>query len=300
MKQALQLDWLALAKQYETTTIAGMIPQTLPASVVQNPQCFEVCVAYSREHIVCNQVQPATFTIQSIAKFIVLFYILDTYGSNRFFKKVDLAPTTIAYNETAASLFIVNQKIVNPFINAGALTLVSMIEGQTVSQKVQQLQQFIQQTFAITTTVDSDIYAYERTHSQTNEAICHTLHSLHFLEDSVATTLDTYLQLCALRMTAQDLAKMSYIFQEMRTEAAQLTEQALLACGLYCASPLTIKQQPIAAKSGVAGGIIAYSALPDSGNFDKIGLGIYSPLLNEEGNSAKGYQFLQHFFSQHY
>jgi len=303
MTQSLQLNWLHLAKQYENVTVTGTIPTTLPTSAMPTPQYFEVCVAYSREQFFCNQAQHATFTIQSIAKVIVLFYILDNYGSNRFFTKIDLASTTIAYNETAAELFTKNNKICNPFINAGALTLVSMIKGTTVEQKVARIKQFIWQKFGITTQVDETILAYERQHSQTNEIICHTLQALHFLEDDATTTLATYLQLCALQMTTRDLAKISYILQEMREENnanLAIIEQALIACGLYGASPLTIKQQPIAAKSGVSGGIIAYSALPDLVNFDKIGVGIYSPLLNTAGNSAKGYQFLQQFFSNDY
>lgn len=289
-------NWLTLAKHYEKLTVAGSIPTTLPASAITDAQYFEVCVAYSPEHIICSQAQPAVFTIQSISKLLVLYYILDNYGS---LDTVAMHPTTIAYNETDPALFMADQKIVNPFINAGALTLVSMIEGVTMQHKVERVMAFIAQKFGITTQVDEAIYAYERTHSQTNEAICHTLAALGFLQADVATTLASYLRLCALQMTTCDLAKISYLLQQQRTtdKNIALIEQALLACGLYGASPLTVNEQPIAAKSGVSGSIIAYSALPEAHSLAKIGVGIYSPLLNNEGNSAKGYQFLQQLFA---
>lgn len=305
MKQALSLntefDWLKLAEQYNKQIVKGIIPDTLSQVNSRNPQYFEVSIAFSKDDIISNQITQVPFTIQSISKFIVLLYILEQSGKDNLLQKVGLSASKIDYNTTSAQLFLTNNVIVNPFINAGALTIVSMIKGETSFEKIQRIQQFIEQQFMIHTTIDEDVYFFEKQHSSRNIQITKTLLQYGLLEDHVDVTLDTYLQLCALRMTTKDLAKMGVIFREMialKHSNALIAHEAMISCGLYRASPLIVQQQKIAAKSGVSGGILAYSTLPchPASNFDKIGLGIYSPLLNQDGNSAKAYLFLQDFF----
>lgn len=127
--------------------------------------------------------------------------------------------------------------------------------------------------------------------SERNKEILHTLNKLDLLEDAIENTLETYLTLCSLQMSTQDLAKIGYKFQQLITHdaIARYAHRALLASGLYGESPLAVNNQQIGAKSGISGSIFSYklSSCNQYPTFDKIGIGIYSPLLNNEGNSVK-------------
>ncbi len=292
-------DWEQLAQKYVNSNVEGYIPVTLPRNQVEDKQYFEVSIAFSKEEIYSNQPFNRPFTIQSISKFITLLYVLEHYGPAKVSNKMKLSASTVDYNTTSADLFLSNNLILNPFINAGALTIASMIKGDNNSEKVSTIIAFIRQYFQVESTVDESIFLFEKANSYNNYEIAANLKQYGFLEDSIENTIDTYLQLCALRMTTKDLAKIGFIFQEMVSKkhaAALMVHEAMLQCGLYRASPLSVNDKYVPAKSGVSGSILAYSYCHDTLYSDNIGLGIYSPLLNRDGNSAKGYDYLRDFF----
>lgn len=303
MKQLLsrnvKYDWDQLAQKYENVTVDGYIPITLPTPKLEDSQYFEVSIAFSRDEIYSNRQFNQPFTIQSISKFITLFYVLEYYGPEKVSHKMKLSASTVDYNTVSADLFLSDNLILNPFINAGALTIASMIKGDHHIEKVNAVIEFVRQYFQVDSAVDESVYSFEKRNSYTNYEIAGKLQLLGFLEDSIEGTLNTYLQLCALKMTTKDLAKIGFIFQEMvcnKHEAALVVHEAMVQCGLYRASPLSVNDKYIPAKSGVSGSIIAYSYCLDALHSDNIGLGIYSPLLNSDGNSAKGYNYLRDFF----
>ncbi|GEM_PF-3709507 len=293
--------WLAQAYEWETKQVEGYFPSHLPILEHLPSQYFEVSIAFSEQDIFSNRQYPQYFTIQSISKFFSLFYVLKQHGVNKVRQKVGITASSIAYNTKSATAFYVNGAILNPFINAGALTITSMIDGHSIPEKIRNIKLFIAQQFNVVTIIDEDVLSYERQHSEQNNDILHTLKMLDLLEDTIENTLESYLALCSLKMSTQDLAKIGYLFQQLIAydATAQYAHKALLASGLYGDSPLSVNNQQIAAKSGISGSILSYnvSSCNQYPTFDKIGIGIYSPLLNNEGNSAKGMHFLKQLFS---
>jgi len=69
---------------------------------------------------------------------------------------------------------------------------------------------------------------------------------------------------------------------------AKICKTFMVTCGMYNASGEFAIRVGIPAKSGVAGGILA--TVPH-----RMGIGVYSPALDEKGNSLAGVKLLEAF-----
>jgi len=104
--------------------------------------------------------------------------------------------------------------------------------------------------------------------------------------------LDLYLRQCSVLVDARDLAVMAATLAKggvnpvtnERAATADSVAKALTVmttCGMYDAAGQWFYDVGLPAKSGVGGGIIA--VLPG-----RLGIAVFSPLLDEHGNSARG------------
>lgn len=293
-------ELLFISQKYKKQKVDGIKLNSLP-NIPINWQHFEFSLALSETDFISSDEQLTDFTIQSISKFLILYFILSYFGEKEVLKRIQINPTDVVYNEKNQHIFIQKNKIVSPFINAGAISLTSMIPGDTTEKKVNHIKHFIQDLFKIDFSIDEKTYLHEKRYSDSNYKICLALNENNFLDSDIKLSIDTYLQLCSIKMNTQKLAKIGYLFTkilETKNSNATLVDLAMKYCGLYNESPLQINKEYIAAKSGVSGAILTYSSFPChyNCNLDKIGLGIYSPLLNKNGNSTKAYSFLQYFY----
>jgi glutaminase len=101
-----------------------------------------------------------------------------------------------------------------------------------------------------------------------------------------------YYRQCSLKVTSTDLARMGATLARgginpqtgARVTAAAVVKRTLsvmVTCGMYDAAGDWVSAVGMPAKSGVGGGIVA--VLPG-----QLGIGVYSPLLDEKGNSIRG------------
>jgi glutaminase len=123
------------------------------------------------------------------------------------------------------------------------------------------------------------------------------------IEEPIAEHLDLYFRQCSILVTARDLAVMAATLannginpvtreQAIANEQVSSMLSVMASCGMYDFSGEWLYRVGLPAKSGVGGGIIA--VLP--GQF---GIGIFSPRLDERGNSVRGINVCQEL-SEHF
>ncbi|AXF55511.1 glutaminase A [Salicibibacter kimchii] len=247
-----------------------------------------------------------TFTLQSVSKVVALALAVMDSGEDQVFDKVGMEPTGGPFYSIARLALMNSSKPLNPMINAGALTVTSMIGGRTEAEKVERLLRFIRElTGNDALTYDSAVAASEFRTADYNRALAYLLKGEGVIDSDIGIEplLDVYTKQCALSMSCCDLARIVFIFghegrspetgeQIVPAPVARMVKTFMVTCGMYNESGELAIRAGIPAKSGVSGAILG--SVPDG-----MGIGIYSPALNEKGNSRAGVELLKRL-SRHF
>lgn len=239
-----------------------------------------------------------SFTMQSVSKVFSLLLALMDNGEDRVFHKVGMEPTGDDFN-SMLKLELVEPGIpFNPFINAGAIVIASLIKGESPVEKSERLLSFIR-LLADDKAIewDEEVYRSESDTAHRNRSLAYFLASNNVLEEDVEETLDVYFRQCSILVTCNQLAKMALVLAnrgkhplsgaELIPERyVQIAKSFMVTCGMYNASGEFAINVGIPAKSGVSGGIMA--VIPR-----QLGLCVYGPALDHKGNSIAGVHLLK-------
>lgn len=280
--------------------MANYIPELAKA----DPNQFGIClvtmdgVAYS----VGDSEQ--LFTIQSISKPFVYATALADRGRDFVARRVGVEPSGDAFN--SISLHPQTGAPFNPMINAGAIASTSLVNGDTPEAQWQRIESALAAYMGRDISVDESVYRSESETGFRNRAIAWMLKNFGITDGDPMASLENYFRQCAILVNCRDLAYMAatlanggvHPLSGTRALPAEHVERVLsvmATCGMYDYAGSWLYEVGIPAKSGVGGGIIA--ALPG-----RIGIGVYSPRLDEKGNSLRGIEACKQFsrdFSLH-
>ncbi len=245
------------------------------------------------------------FTLQSISKVINFMVACEYHGLDFVLDKVDVEPTGDPFNSIMRLESSIPGKPFNPMINAGAITIASMLPGKKPEERVAHVANFLSRTTGSIHKVNEEIYSSEIETSHRNRAIAYYLKANNYLLDDVEKALETYIYLCSLEVSTRDLAKIGLMLagngiypitkEEIITrQTAKVTKALMTTCGLYNASGKYAASIGIPMKSGVSGGVLC--SVPD-GKVEqlkgKIGIGVFSPGIDEIGNSVAGMKCIE-------
>lgn len=151
--------------------------------------------------------------------------------------------------------------------------------------------------------MNQEVYESELATAFRNRAIANYLKANDYLVGTVEEALQTYLQLCSLEFTTKDLAKFGVFLASgghskdssfISKKTAQFTKALMMTCGLYNASGKYAATVGFPMKTGVSGGVLCTIR---NGQIEhlkgNIGIGVFSPLIDDVGNSVAGMRFLQ-------
>lgn len=240
------------------------------------------------------------FSIQSISKVFTFTMALKLYGTD-LYKRVGREPSGNPFNSLVQLEY--EQGIPrNPFINAGALnvtdSLLSHYHNSIDSSNA--IFKFIRDIASDNSiTYNKNVSISEMDHGFRNIALANLMKSFNNLDNNVDDVVKTYFKHCAIEMNTKMLSRaMLYLanhgvdpisgIKYITEEQAKRINAVMLTCGHYDASGDFAFHVGLPGKSGVGGGIVV--VVPK-----KMGISVWSPGLNSQGNSLLGTKALELF-----
>ena len=235
------------------------------------------------------------FTVQSISKAFSYGLALEDNGVEHVLSKVGVEPTGEAFNSIV--LDEASNRPFNPMVNTGAIATAALIKGKDYPERVSRLLKMFGRYCGRDMFVDNSVFMSERMTGHRNRAIAHLMLNFSMIDERTEEILELYFQQCSVLVNAHDLAVMGAtlansglnpITGERAIEQKYVKNllSVMLSCGMYDYSGEWAYRVGIPSKSGVGGGIVG--VVP--GQF---GIGIFSPPLDNKGNSVRGIKVCQ-------
>jgi glutaminase len=270
--------------------VEGRVADYIPELKSADASWFGLCIATRDGHVYEVGDTRQYFTIQSISKALSYGLALEDRGEAHVLSKISVEPSGDAFN--AISLKPGSGAPFNPMINAGAIATCGLILATDGASRFQRILDYLSGCAGRTLDIDAGVYRSESETGHRNRAIGWMLRNFGIVDEEPTDILETYFRQCAIRVTCRDLALMAAtlsnngrhpltLAQAIAPEFVDNILSVMSSCGMYDFSGEWLYRIGLPAKSGVGGGIMA--VLPG-----QLGIGIFSPPLDAQGNSARG------------
>lgn len=273
----------------------GALADYIPQLALADPEALGIAAVTMDGQVYAAGDAEAPFTIQSVSKPFIYALAVQQLGIEELGTRVGVEPSGEPFN--AISLEEDTGRPMNPMINAGAIVVSSLMPGETAADKTETIRAGLAAFAGRHLDIDEAVFASELETGDRNRALAHLAHAARVLASSVDVATETYFRQCSLVVTARDIAVMAGTLanagrnpvtgeQVVSEPVARWVMAVMASCGMYDASGEWLARVGLPAKSGVSGGIAAI----DPGRF---GIGVYSPRLDEKGNSVRGIAALE-------
>ncbi|MEM8772907.1 MAG: glutaminase [Pseudomonadota bacterium] len=277
----------------------GKVADYIPALACADPRAFAIAVIDNEGRRYSAGAAQAKFSIQSISKVFTLSLALGFEGGD-LWRRVGREPSGTAFNSIVQ---LEKEQGVprNPFINAGALVVTDAIMSNCASgSALKETLGFINRAACVgSIDANAEVAESEKQWGDRNRSLAYFMKSFGILENPVEDVLDAYFSQCSIEMSVEELACAGLYLANDGTHP--LTGEALsthdrvnrvnaimLTCGHYDRSGDFAFRVGLPGKSGVGGGILAIAPGACS-------VAVWSPALNEAGNSLAGAVALEMF-----
>lgn len=278
----------------------GALASYIPELTRMDPALFGICLATADGHVYAVGDCDHPFTIQSISKAFVYGLALSDRGEQEVLAKVGVEPSGEAFN--AIVFDERGNRPFNPMVNAGAIATTALVNGADFPHRLARILDSFRRYAGHPLAIDEAVFASEKATGHRNRAIAFLELNFGMIDEPVDEHLDLYFKQCSILVTARDLAVMAATLANgginPLTRERAITGRyvrsmlsVMTSCGMYDYSGEWLFRVGLAAKSGVGGGVIA--VLP--GQF---GLGVFSPRLDEYGNSVRGVRVCEEISSR--
>ncbi len=283
---------------------SGEVASYIPELATADPSWFGIALVTAGGTVYEVGDTRREFTIQSISKPLTYALALEAIGEEEVRRHVDVEPSGEAFNS------ITLQKGTgippNPMVNAGAIATASLIEPLGFEKPIDRILNEYSAFAGRELTVDEAVYESENRTGSRNRAIAYLLQNSGVLKEGtggvVEGVVETYFRQCSTLVDCRDLATIAATLAStgvnpvtgsrvLREDTVRDVLSVLASCGMYDAAGDWLYSVGLPAKSGVAGGIIA--VLPG-----QLGIAVYSPPLDEHGNSVRGIRVCEELSGQ--
>ncbi len=268
------------------------VAQYIPALANVDPNKFGLAVATHMGSLYETGDAAEPFSIQSVSKVFTLALALREVGGD-LWHRLGREPSGNAFN-SIVQLEYEHGIPRNPFINAGALVVVDILISRFGT--VGAIEEIVDCIRTLSDNpkigIDRDVAQSELETSHRNRGLAHLMKEFGNIQNTVDDVIDVYCQQCAIAVSCQDLARAGLFLSNegkdpetgvafCKPAIARRINAIMLTCGHYDAAGDFAFRVGLPGKSGVGGGILAIAPR-------QLSIAVWSPGLNEFGNSAAG------------
>ena len=251
-----------------------------------------------------------SFSVQSCSKPITYGIAVETEGEEYVHNFVGREPSGRNFNELCLNSESIPH---NPMINAGAIMSTSLIKkDEPQSNRFEYIMNYWSALINDKVGFNNAVYLSEKDTADRNFCLAYMmkekmafsngrnlLYKREWTNADLLKNLELYFQTCSIECNTKQMATLAStlanggtnVFSNQKVFNQTNVKNILslmLSCGLYDYSGEWFIKTGIPAKSGVSG--IIYTVLPGIA-----GIAVYSPRLDQIGNSIRGVQFFQEF-----
>jgi glutaminase len=268
----------------------GEVATYIPELGKANPNHFGICLATVDGHVFTAGDWETEFTIQSMCKPFAFQLALEQHGAEQTLRRVGMEPSGDAFN--SIMLDKKTGRPFNPMVNAGAIAVSSLIKQSPVEAGVDSFVEIMSKAAGRLLQIDESVFASESETGNRNRAIAYLLLNSGIIDDNVHASLHQYFAQCSVLVNCRDLAMMGATMANMGNNPVsgetvfnfqylKYAMAVMFSCGLYDYAGNWAVEVGLPAKSGVSGGIFGVVNR-------QLGIGVYSPKLDAQGNSVRG------------
>ena len=271
-------------------TEGGEVDDSIPELARADSSLFGVATVTDDGEIRSAGDARVPFSLQSAVKPFVYALALMDRGEDFVLEAVGTEPTGQAFD--AIVFESETGRPPNPMVNAGALLTANLVDGDGPDERTARILSGLSAIAGRDLEIDRDVAGSERLLGDRNRALGYLMRSAGTLDTDVDDAITVYARACSVLVDTEVLAIMGATLafggrnpitgvQALSREVVTETLSVMATCGMYDGSGRWLRRVGLPAKSGVAGGLVAVA--PGS-----LGIGVYSPPLDEEGNSVRG------------
>jgi glutaminase len=268
----------------------GAVATYIPELGKANPKDFGICLVTVEGQVFTAGDWEKEFTIQSMCKPFAFQLALEQHGAEKTLKHVGVEPSGEAFN--SIELDQKTGRPFNPMVNAGAIAVASLIKRSPVEAGIESFVKTMGKAAGRELRIDQSVLASETMTGNRNRAIAYMLLNAGIIDEEVQQSLHQYFSQCSMLVNCKDLALMAATMANIGNQPLtgepvfdfQLLKYVMavmFSCGLYDYAGNWAFEVGLPAKSGVSGGIFGVVNR-------QLGIAVYSPKLDAQGNSVRG------------
>mmetsp|Transcript_36845 Transcript_36845/g.103957 ORF Transcript_36845/g.103957 Transcript_36845/m.103957 type:complete len:532 (+) Transcript_36845:1573-3168(+) len=269
---------------------SGKVATYIPELATANPRDFglALCTTSGKVYEVGNS--DVEFTIQSASKPFLYGQLLMERDEAFVKTKINVEPSGEAFNSDKLAP---DGRPFNPLINQGAIACSCLVSSYEADHRYEQARAFMSSCCTRNLQLDKKVYQSEAATGKQNEKIVQVLRNVGVVETDhdMHHGLQAYFMACSTKVSCRDLATMAATCCNkginpmtkaavMSPEVAESVSSVMMSCGMYNGAGNWMMDVGLPAKSGVSGCLMA--VVPGV-----CGIAMYSPKLNEHGNSVR-------------
>ena len=288
-------DFLIELHQRVSGMSGGKVADYIPELGKADPATFGIALATVDGEIYATGDAEHLFTIQSVSKPFMYGYALQHYGRDYVLRHVGVEPTGEAFNSIV--LDEVANRPFNPMVNAGAIAVAALMPGNTPEERIGTMLDLFSDLAGRRLEIDESVFKSELATGHRNRAIAYMMLNTGMIERDPIEALDLYFRQCSITISCRDLAMMAATLGNdgvnpltgvsvFDPHYVRDVLSVMNSCGMYNYAGQWSYEVGMPAKSGVSGCIMA--VIPG-----QVGIGVYSPPLDAQGNSVRGIKVCQ-------